>query len=545
MTETGREAAGAPRAGRRGGRPARPYLGREHRRLQFLRAILVGLAAGGLALLFKLAVDAAGDLSAFLARSARSGSFSGLVVLLGATALLGGLAAWLTSRAAPEAAGSGIPHVKLSLMGIRVIRPYHVIGVKFVGGFLALASGMSLGREGPTVQMGGAMGRIVGDLLGIRRRSYGALIASGAGAGLAAAFNAPLAGFLFVMEELRREMSALTYGAALAASVAAVAVSRLITGQGPVFDLENPSPVPVAWLPTVALVGVAAGAAGILFSKALVTALEWRDRLALPRWILGATVGFLGGLAILLFPALAGVGHDYTQQLLEGVYDDGPILLSTLLVFGGRLLFTSLAYATGVPGGIFAPMLVMGSFFGYACGVVLAFAFPGMPVPPTVFATIGMAALLTGSVRAPLTGTVLIVEMTAEYGLLYALLVGSFAAYLVGEASGVKPIYEWLLSRDLKNAGIELRETEEPTVVEVHVEPDSELDGRHVRELPSRRGALIVTVTRGARNLVPEGDTLLLAGDHLTVLVDAHDSGEASVWFHDAARGRTRPHVAD
>lgn len=541
MTKTANGGPVPPRDPRHRTRPVRPYLGREHRRLQFLRAILVGLGAGALALLFALAVDAAHDLSTFLARSARSGSTSGLLVLLAATALLGGLAAWLTARTAPEAAGSGIPHVKASLMGIRVIRPFHVIGVKFVGGFLALASGMSLGREGPTVQMGGAIGRVVGDLLGVRRRSYGALIASGAGAGLAAAFNAPLAGFLFVMEELRREMSALTYGAALAASVAAVAVSRLITGQGPVFDLENPSPVPLAWLPAVALVGAVAGAAGILFSKALVFALVWRDRLATPRWLLGGVVGLLGGLAILFFPALAGVGHDYTQQLLEGVYDDGPILLSTLLVFGGRLVFTSLAYATGVPGGIFAPMLVMGSFFGYACGVVLSSAFPGMPVPPTVFATIGMAALLTGAVRAPLTGTVLIVEMTAEYGLLYALLVGTFAAYLAGEASGVKPIYEWLLARDLKSVGIDLRETEEPTVIEVLIEPDSDLDGRRVRELSPRQGALIVTVGRGARSLVPEGDTLLLAGDYLTVLVDAHDSGEASIWFHEAARGRPRP----
>ncbi len=397
---------------------AQAALERDRRRRQFLRAAVTGLVAGALAILFKAAVVRAhlfGD--AVAAATTRWGA-AGVLALVAVTAALGSAAAWATGRFAPEAGGSGIPHVKAVLLHARPMRPVRLLLVKFGCGFAALAAGMSLGREGPTVQMGAAVGKLVGQVLRVRRRSLPALIAAGAGAGLAAAFNAPLAGFLFVMEELKREMSTITYGTALVGSVCAVAVSRMLTGQGPSFQLESASPVALRVLPLVALFGALAGLVGVLFNNALVAAVTVRERHRIPRAAAGAAIGGLAGLMMILLPEATGVGHDVAQRLLAGQFthfthftqpqfaqftqfDARHLVGAALLVCGAKFALTVLSYGTGVPGGIFAPLLVIGAFLGYACGALLQQAFPTLPIVPVVFATIGMSAVLAGSVRAP------------------------------------------------------------------------------------------------------------------------------------------------
>lgn len=520
---------------------ATPVLEKERRRRQFLRAALVGLLAGLLAVLFREAVERTRVVSVYVAELTAQWGSGGFVPLVVVTSAIGALVAWLTGRYAAEAGGSGIPHVKAVLLGARVIRPIRLLLVKFGCGFGALAAGMSLGREGPTVQMGAAVGKLVGDVLRIRRRSYPALIASGAGAGLAAAFNAPLAGFIFVMEELKREMSPLTYGTALIGAVSSVAVSRFMSGQGPSFVLPGVEPVPLRILPLVALFGCIAGLMGVLFNKALVAAMKLREQLHVSRAVAGAFVGAVAGLLLIYFPDVTGVGHEVTERLLAGHFTSEHIILGALAVFAGRLVLTVLSYATGVPGGIFAPLLVMGAFLGFAYGFVAQMLLPSASISPAVFATIGMCGMLAGSVRAPLTGVVLIVEMTSEYGLLYALLLGSFAAYLVAEVVRDEPIYERLLERDLHAARGFVHPESEPVVLEVLVEPDSELDGKLVRELRSLPGTIVATVQRGSRHIVAKADTLLLAGDLLTVVTEGRDPSPAAIYYNDAARAAERP----
>ncbi|MBP7147542.1 MAG: H(+)/Cl(-) exchange transporter ClcA [Acidobacteria bacterium] len=527
---------------RRGWRSAAaPVLEKERRRRQFLRAALVGLIAGLLAVLFKEAVQRTRVVSAYVAALTPQWGLGAIVPLVLVASALGALVAWLTGRYAAEAGGSGIPHVKAVLLGARVIRPVRLLLIKFGCGFGALAAGMSLGREGPTVQMGAAVGKLVGDVLRVRRRSYPALIASGAGAGLAAAFNAPLAGFIFVMEELKREMSPLTYGTALIGSVSAVAVSRFMSGQGSSFTLPGVAPVPLRVLPLVALFGCLAGLMGVLFNKALVAAMQLREQLRIPRAVAGAFVGALSGLLLVVFPDVTGVGHDVTERLLAGRFTAQHLVLGALAVFAGKLVLTVLSYATGVPGGIFAPLLVMGAFFGFAFGCAAQLVLPDAAISPAVFGTIGMCGMLAGSVRAPLTGVVLIVEMTSEYGLLYALLLGAFAAYLAAEGVRDEPIYERLLQRDLHAARGFVHPESEPVVLEVLVEPDSRLDGKRVRELESLPGTLVATVQRGSRHIVPNPETLLLAGDVLTVVTEGHDPSPAAVYYTEAARAVERP----
>ena len=463
----------------------------------------------------------------------KAGPLATILIILAFGLFAGGCAS-LVSRFAPESGGSGIPHIKAALLHLKVVQPIRLIVAKFLGGLAALVVGMSLGREGPTVQMGASMGKIVGDVLRAPKRARSSLLAAGAGAGLAAAFNAPLSGFLFVMEELKREMSALTYGSALAASATAVAVTRYLVGERPSFVLPSPGVAPLTVLPLTAILGIVAGAAGVLFNKMLVGALDVRRKFKIPAFVYGAVVGVLACAALLYYPEVAGGGHAVAEKLLSGEYR-GLALGSVLLIFGGKILLTSISYGTGMPGGIFAPILVMGAFVGYAFGIVANLAFPHLGFSAEGFATLGMAAMLAGSVRAPLTGVVLIVEMTAEYGLLYALLVSAFVASLMAQALRDGPIYDHLMERDLKLNGAEIHPEHEPILVEILVEPNSWMDGRRIKNLKLPAGTLVATLERGSRHLVPGGSTLLAAGDMLTIMIEG-DKPELSLPIYEAAK---------
>lgn len=511
-------------------------LRREERLVQLGRAALVGLVAGVAAAVYRLLVVTAEDFAQGLSAHREQLGLTAWLAIPVVTGILGALAAWLTLRFAPEAGGSGIPHTKAVLMGVREIRPLRLIAVKLGGGLLALAAGMSLGREGPTVQVGAATGKLVGNMLRVPRRSVHALIASGAGAGLAAAFNAPLAGFLFVMEELKKEMSALTYGTAFIGSVSAVLITRAFAGPRPSFLLPESSPLPFDALLPAVILGVLGGAAGVLFNRGLLSVSRLRPSLRGPSWLAGAAVGVVAGVVLLTFPRITGVGHRLAEEILSGHLESRHLITMALALFAGKFLLTVLSYGTGVPGGIFAPILVLGACLGYAFGLAADRLFPQVGVVPTVFATIGMAALLTGSVRAPLTGVVLIVEMTAEYNLLFALLLGCFAAHATAELLRARPIYEALLERDLRSSGHRPQGAPEILVIEVLVETDSKLAGRRLKEVDFPPGTRVAAVARGSREIVPEGNTRLQPGDLITVTIEG-DAAIASAWMHEAARG--------
>ena len=316
-----------------------------------MRAALVGVIAGVLAVLYQLAVEQVGAFSLATAGRAVHWSAIGQAGFVGCTALVGCLASFLIGQYAPESGGSGIPHIKAALLHLRQIRPVPLVIAKFLGGLAGLLAGMSFGREGPTVQMGSCAGKYVGDVLKVPARSRDSLIAAGAGAGLAAAFNAPLAGFLFVMEELKREMSAITYGSALIASVCAVAVTRYTLGQKPSFQLSSPGGAPLSVLPQVAILGLLAGLAGVLFNKTLILGLDIRSKFHISRWQFGLVVGGLSGLSLLYFPSITGGGHKLAESILSGNFKAPDLMVAAGLIFVGKLILTSGSYGTGLPGG--------------------------------------------------------------------------------------------------------------------------------------------------------------------------------------------------
>lgn len=494
-------------------RELRDFARRQERRRHLLpRALLVGVATGLIAVLFRRTLDLGDSARTRWILSAHRFGALGVLVPVALGAVGAGLAVWLVRRFAPEASGSGIPHIKAVLHRLIGLRWHRVLPVKFTSGVVGIGSGLALGREGPTVQMGAAVGQMVSRWLRVTPRERQTLIAAGAGAGLAAAFNAPLAGVIFTLEELRREFSAGALTSAFVASVTADVITRMLLGQLPVFHTPPPPVPPLDTLPLFALLGLAAGLVGVCFNRSLLATLRLLDRGRRHPFLLGAAVGAAVGLAGWFVPEALGGGATLVQQTLTGQMALAAVPLLLLL----RFALTMASYGSGAAGGIFAPLLVIGAQTGLFFGLLMQRAVPNTVQHPAVFAIVGMAALFAAIVRAPLTGIVLIVEMTESYSLMLPLLLTCFVAYLTADVLRDQPIYEALLERDLLRSRAK-PELEATLLLDLVVQPGAPFVGRPIAELGLPRGCLIVSLQRGHRTHVPSRDTALRPGDRVSV----------------------------
>ncbi len=424
-----------------------------YRRILFFYAValLVGLLTGVLGSLFQISIHSLGTwlskLQGNLGMLGIPGWFSFPLLTL-----LMVLTAWfLVNRVAPETSGSGVQEVEGALMHERPVRWKRVLPVKFIGGVLSIASNMVLGREGPTIQMGGNVGQFLGHATKFNRKRCDALVAAGAAAGLATAFNAPLAGVLFVMEEMREAfpLSFLHFKTVAISCVAATIVLQWMVGGEPaimmdVFDMPS-----LASLGLFFILGSIVGLIGIAFNWVLMRVLFWMDsKKSRVRVICVAGVALLVGLLTWLWPDSVGGGYQIIGHSLR--FTPGLVVLA--LLFCVRFILTMLCYGTGVPGGIFAPMLALGTLSGLAVSAIFGMFLPDVTtVQPGMFAVAGMGALFSASVRAPITGIVLVVEMTQNYGLILPLMVSCLTATTVVQLAGVSPIYTQLLRRTLKS----------------------------------------------------------------------------------------------
>ncbi|MCI0599531.1 MAG: H(+)/Cl(-) exchange transporter ClcA, partial [Beijerinckiaceae bacterium] len=410
-------------------------------------AVLSGIAGAGAGLIcgvFRVALDAADRFRVSLPvwwQDYPVLGFSHLVVCASAAAAM---SAWLVRRFSVHAAGSGIPQVEAAIRGDLPPAPLILLPVKFIGGLLAIGAGFALGREGPCVQMGATAAYHLGKIFRRGASDCRTLLAAGAGAGLAAAFNAPLAGSAFVLEELLRKFETRNAIAALGASGSAIAAAQLITGPAPDFIVAAiPYPTFGDILLCFAL-GIIAGLFGSLYNRMLFGALAIADRCA--RWpvearaaVVGAAVGALAWFA----PGLAGGGDALTQRTLDGT----EVLAVLPFVLMLRLAFGAASYAAGTPGGLFAPLLALGAQMGFVFG---GYVDPGQGDPATqatAFAMVGMAALFAAVVRAPLTGIILVTEMTASSILLLPMLAACFSAMAVATILREPPVYDALRER--------------------------------------------------------------------------------------------------
>ena len=409
-------------------------------------AILLGILSGIVSVFFQLSIS---GLSALMVRFFHYGSRHGWPINFISALLSMGMVwfAWfLVQRVAPEAAGSGVQEIEGTLLHVRPIFWRRLLPVKFIGGILAISAKMVLGREGPTIQMGGNLGEMLGEKFQLARKRRDVLIAAGAASGLAAAFNAPLAGVLFVIEEMRNQFnfSFVNFKIVAISCVMSTIVLHLIIGPQPAI------PMAVFTLPSVRslwlffVFGIFVGIAGWIFNVTLMKSLYAIDKLSFAQrrlyvLAISAAVGYLA----MTYPTMVGGGYEIIEKSLT--MNPSFFLLSLIVVI--RYITTLLCYNTGVPGGIFAPMLALGTVLGLTAYHILQWLMIDVTVHPGMFAVAGMGALFSAAVRAPITGIVLVVEMTQNYSLILPLMVSCLTSTTIMQLVGNPPIYTQFLQR--------------------------------------------------------------------------------------------------
>ncbi|NJL36556.1 MAG: CBS domain-containing protein [Leptolyngbyaceae cyanobacterium SM1_4_3] len=418
------------------------------KRLAIFEACVIGLVSGLAAVLLKQGISWLGGW-----QLSTSTQFPWMLPLIG----LGGgcLTGLLIERLAPEAAGSGIPQVKAALANFPIPLNLRVAIVKLVSVTLALGSGLSLGRQGPTVQIGAALAAQLSQWIPTSPEYRRQLLAAGAAAGLAAGFNAPIAGVLFVVEEFLQDFSGLTLGTAILASFIGAVVSRLLGGQGLSLNsvmADSHVSFSLQDIPFFLILGLLAGLLGALFSQGIFVSLNFYRRtlrLGLPLKV--GLAGLITGLVGMLLPPAVRDNTGLQDFLSTG--EAGWQV--TLLVFGVKFVLTLVAYGSGAPGGLFAPSLVLGSALGYLVGfsaqglenlVGVPLGMPAGISPATTYALAGMGAFFSAITRGPITAIVIVFEITTDFNLVLPLMIGSVIAYLIADRLAGGSLYNRLLS---------------------------------------------------------------------------------------------------
>ncbi len=353
---------------------------------------------------------------------------------------------WLVRRFAPDTSGSGIPQIEGALDNLLPMDWKRVLPVKFGSGVLSLGAGMVAGLEGPTIQIGGSIGQMVSHLSRISQEQTRVLIAAGAAAGLATAFNAPIAGILFVTEEVRPKFQSWieSYRAVMVAAVVATITLRIIHGQEAIVKLTHFERVPLTSLWMFGLLGIGLGIIGYGFNFCLFRTLDWFAHLrGLTYQFLGLLVGsIIGFLGWLYLPLTEG-----GENTIIWAFNTEPTRNVLLLVLLGRFVLTLFCYGSGANGGIFAPQLAIATLFSLSLARHLVAWFPGQMPEPAVLAIAGMGAIVAATVRAPLTAIMLTVEMTDNYLIILPMLITCLFAAMTAHLLGGEPIYSVLLQR--------------------------------------------------------------------------------------------------
>ena len=368
-----------------------------------------------------------------------------------------------------QVGGSGVPQLKGILQGrAQMVKPFRLLAVKFFATVLAISAGMSLGRAGISVQFGAAIGNFFTKIIYAGNKHHEAvegnfLLTAGAGAGLAAIFNAPLAGVIFCIEELRKRFSQEILIAAVTAAVMASFIVKMVFGVRPVFETITATPLnmpTVKTLPNLEMItavtaaplkfaalfiflGIICGAAGAIFSKALIFALDTYDRLKIfgvKRFAIPLLLAIPLGIEL---PQILGCGNVLVDEILVS-----HLTLELLIILlAGKILFTLISFGTNAPGGLFLPVLVIGALSGNI------FARLGNGINlftadwTTLFIIFGMAAFFAAVVKAPVTGSILILELTGQFSHLVGLIIVSGVAFLISDLCGGEPIFSALLNR--------------------------------------------------------------------------------------------------
>jgi CIC family chloride channel protein len=352
---------------------------------------------------------------------------------------------YLLYRYFPNARGSGVPQTKAALFAREGFISMRTLLGKFFCTSATLASGIPLGREGPSVQVGGGIASVLGRFLGLSPEKVKALIPVGGAAAIAAAFNTPLAAVLFSLEEIMGDLNAPVLGSVVLASATSWMVLRLLLGNNPLFKVPRYELVHPLEFAIYAVLGVAGGLVSVAFTKLL---LGIRERfLRLPKntvWFQPVAGGLLVGVLGWFVPQVLGVGYGYVGEALNGRMALNLMLLLVVL----KLIAVTTSYSSGNAGGIFGPALFIGAMLGGSLGTVAHRLLPAYTATAGAYALVGMGAVFAGIVRAPMTSVVMIFEMTQDYAVIVPLMIANLVSLFLASRLQREPIYEALAEQD-------------------------------------------------------------------------------------------------
>lgn len=410
-----------------------------------LQAVMVGLISGLLVVFFKVSIN---KLFEFIQNFISQFDLSHKLLIFPLITTLGGLISGvLVFKFAPETKGSGIPFVKMVMARMGNITRVRTIVVKFLAGVAGIGTGLSLGREGPSVQLGAGAGALVGKIFKMKGTDQGKLIAAGAGSAIGATFNAPIAGTIFVLEELVNKFSASLLFPVLVATVTASSVARYFLGNNPSFTIPYIThDLSFEGISVCIILGIVAGFLGVAFAKIIYKNNEFFEKMdKIPNWLKPAIAGFGIGVIGIFIPYVLGSGNLSVDLLLQH-----KLALSVVvLVFAVKFFVTPFCFGSGAAGGIFLPMLMLGSFLGYI--VASIFNMFGFHVDVVVMAMIGMGAFLASVARTPITAVVMVFEMTAGYTHILPIMLSAAIADLIAEKLNHRPIYASLIVNQVKS----------------------------------------------------------------------------------------------
>jgi len=399
--------------------------------------IIIGVLAGLAAVLFTLAINGTTYLLFGM-------SPSNLRYILVPT-LMSLVTGFLLTKFFPEARGSGVPQTEAAYHLHQGEIPGRVAFGKFLTGVLCIGSGHSMGREGPSVQIGAGIASSIGKWFHLSPARAQSLVPVAAAAALSAAFNTPVAAVLFALEEIIGDMNAALLGSTVVVSVASVVVERSILGNSPIFHVPEYHLVDPAELIAYVVLGIVGGLVSLAFSKgllrtrALFLAMPARTRIVQP-----AIGGLIIGVMLIFFPQVMGVGYQYVNQALNG----GLLLRTMVVLCFAKLAATIVSYASGNAGGIFAPSLYLGAMAGGSIGVLMHRFAPFPTGDPGAYALVGMGTLFAGIIRAPMTSVFMIFELTQDYQVLVPLMIANMTSFLISKHYQPMPLYHALLQQD-------------------------------------------------------------------------------------------------
>ena len=407
--------------------------------------LCVGLVGGFVVLLYRVALTFAGDWLVKILSYMKGNPFRCVVWFLILAAL-----AWIVGKLVkwePMISGSGIPQVEGEIAGRLSQNWKRVLPAKFAGGFLCMMGGLSLGREGPSIQLGAMAGQGISRALGRGKREEKFLMTCGASAGLSAAFHAPLAGMMFAVEEIHKTFSIPILLPVMTASVTADYIASHILGLDPVFRFQITEYLPQNYYWLLILLGILVGVSGVFYNWGMLKAQELYRKIPFMKETGRLLIAFLtAGVLGIVMPSVLGSGSGLIVSLTQGEMVLGMVVLTLVMKF----LFSAVSFGSGAPGGIFFPLLILGALIGAVFAMAGVEFFGLAPVYVNNFVLLGMTGFFTAIVRAPLTGIILLFEMSGSISQMLSLSIVSVTAYIVATLMRSEPIYDSLLKRILK-----------------------------------------------------------------------------------------------